>query len=1262
LTLSAGLFSFSFADPQDDLDFDDLIEGSPAIERLQQADTSTQEPGPPTFEKQFSDQDGESSSAAKKRFTSWAREVRPAFGLTPSDLISQSNSKDLRALLKILEDLQRSESPETEDSDYQRRSYEYHSNLLHTQGNLEESGRDPVQISVEELKNLRVQGWGDHQSDRDDVFLVRDFLVRLQENLDAEPRSYPIHAHVKAKILDLVKAGMAPLGSHLHDVKKQAVLESWSSIRNASSIEIMQEFPWDDVAFSRNSLGAMDTAFEYGNTVLTYLEFSRSRIGAVDLILDFASKTDTLERLRDLRDFSKSRNLRRVESMLPERSGPLWVFQMVRAIQGDLEFRALAEKIFETHKASIDQPDELEQHLRFLKTRLDQVYESSSISQAVADAKKSKTMSMLREFSKSPELSKPLDPLVKITSVAGMSLPDAEIKDFETQTGLSFQSFVETEGHPQKIEALLKQSFAGEVHSPQKMKARLQSLEKASKRLGSSEFIPVLLEEARQKKVSLTLKKRSDLHQYFRVDQGSIVFRPASLKWITEGDSSASVVSANQDFASALGLAELQLRSAEDAAAALESAVSEASNLSRELQEMGQAKAGVETGGALDRVREISNELRELSDEVRSDFKAMSSLQDGFRLSRSRLLDLLGLDPGLQLITKEDQLSEAVSQFLKNAAFQDEELSPRVERLFKLLHGVHKSARAIHSLAQKIEKRSGRVDELRASLIEIHDSSQKSFPQALKQRDQLRETHRARYEEVNYRTQDELELLRQTAPMQSRIDGSWATHFAARYLTGYIRKGDSASNHIEKIHVNVLSGNRIEVQITLAHIEIDEKFNEVYHRKKVSLQVVPRVIKSRKNHFDFILSSLSVQSEGQEAIELKTDLGVVLDSTILLMNQLVERLNNTPFKDLRFKYFPHLSTLRVINAIPIFQSFPSFTVSHIELDEAGILVFGGIPGKELGKFLGLKIELDAPVQAMAQKTEAGPKPEIGEFSRRDSQEALESGKVSVRVRQELISNFYQGFRKGFLTHNRRPLTDTSLHGRTVAFFNGLHDLRLRFSDQELVDAWFEGSLQTISKETSDFYHKAMKIIAPVQGFRQGLEEGAGNVIRFLTFGAVEIEVDPKDYQTPSGAFGLYLRGSSSAKDQRLEVSFDQLSLHDTKNPGALQPYIKLAHTAAGAVRLVGKAGDGLKKALNLLPGVDFKISGDNLDETFLNYLTYFLVAQIRQSVPDLDLVPLTYKSYRLGIKDFALIDGMQASIQEIRIKPKFLEVQAKIGK
>jgi hypothetical protein len=1265
--LSFCVFSFSNSVHAENLDFDDLSYEDAPLEDVEKIDESSRETSSSLFEKNFPKKDGESWSDARRRFKIWSNQVRPAYGLTPSDLVSESNPEDLQALLNILQDLQRSEPAQNKDSGFQVRGHEFHKNLLHTQGNLEEKGRDLVQVSILEWSALRVQGWGDHQSDRDDVLLVRDFLLRLQGSLESDPFSRPIHARIKDKILALVRAAMTPLGSSLDDVKRQALLKSWAALSHAKTSEINDEFPWEDVAHGRHSLGAIDTAFEIGNTVLTYLEFSRTRIHSCALILAFANHSEVLTRLQDLRDFSQKVDLRLVESRFSERSGPLWVFQMVRSLRGNPDFRGLAKKLFQTHKTWIDQPEELQKYLDFLKARLDAVWNDSSTSKSVDEAKQSQSESLMREFSLSSQLAKKLAPLVKIASVPGMSFPEAEIQGFETEAGLQFKDWVETQGNPGRIEVLLRESFAREIRNPRAMMAKIQALETANERLSSMESIPKLMEEAGKKNVNLALEKRKDLNQYFSFNQGRLVFKPASLKWIKEGDSSSSVVFANQDFGLALGKAELQLRSVEDVAGALESALSEAEFLSHELASLGESQSATESSNALDRVRQISDSLRKLSGEVRSDFKAMSSLQDGFRLSRSRLLDLLGLDPGLQLSQNGDQLSEAVQRFFKQVAFQEEELTPRVSRLFKLLHGVHRSARAIHALAENIEERTSRVHELRATLIEIQGESSKRLPKARKERERLAESHRLRYQEVNYPTENELELLAQSAPMQARIDGSWASHFAARYLTGYIRKGDTASNHIEKITVKLLSGNRIEVGLSLAHIEVDEEFKEVYRRKEITLQVIPKVIKSKPNNFDFILNSLKVQAEGEAVVELKTDLGIVLDSTILVMNQLVESLNNTPYKDLRFKYFPHLSTLRVANAIPLFQSFPNFTVSHIKLDESGILLYGGILGKKLGQFLGEKIHLSSgtgvksksPEGSNSQKTSDSV--EMEEFLRQPLKESLEPGKVTLRVRQNLIGDFYDGFRKGFLVHNRGLLNDTSLKGRTRSFFNGLQEFHLRFSDQSLVDAWFKGNFQTISKETSDFYFKAMKIIAPVEGFRKGVMTGTRNVVRFLTFGAVEIEVDPNNFRPPSGAFALYLRGKSSASDQQLRLSFDQISLYDPKAPGALQPYVKLVHTAAGAVRLVGKVGDGLKKALNLLPGVEFELSGNNLDEALLNYMTYFLVAEIRQSVPDLDLVPHTYKSYELGIKDFSLVEGMKASIQEIHVKPEFLEIEAVIG-
>ena len=157
-----------------------------------------------------------------------------------------------------------------------------------------------------------------------------------------------------------------------------------------------------------------------------------------------------------------------------------------------------------------------------------------------------------------------------------------------------------------------------------------------------------------------------------------------------------------------------------------------------------------------------------------------------------------------------------------------------------------------------------------------------------------------------------------------------------------------------------------------------------------------------------------LQRDGEGPIELRTGFAVILDSTLNLLNMLIASLNQTPYKKLKFKYFPHLETIRVINGLPIFESFPNFKIDLIKLLQGKIYVYGDVSGQKLGASLGQNLvnSNDSSTELETKQDGADSEYERGLI---DSSNLL--GKAKIRINQKLINDFYTGMRKGVISKN-----------------------------------------------------------------------------------------------------------------------------------------------------------------------------------------------------------------------------------------------------
>jgi len=1201
------------------------------------------------------------SRAAKSKLEAWSQTVTPGKGLSLQDFINHSDQGEVKILLKSLKSMVLTKKPPEEDKFFRTRMryFEFDKNLLHTRGNLKEDSLDFSRVTLDQLRDARTSGWGDRQSDEDDVYLTRDFFFRIQKAIeDRGGRNVEMLLRVKSKIHSLVARALHAYSRQSSGSDAREILRKWNTLKTVKSSQILTSFPWKSVADNDPGVGRFRSALEWGNSILTYLVLSYTRLYSVELVFWFSQNRALQNELDTLASLEDRVDLVNVERGLPGSSGKLWVHEMVQESRGVPAFRGLAKSVFSRYQEFVLKPRSFRPNLDFLLKRVRAVLASQKVQAAIKAQGLEKVDQSIESYLEDGSLTETFQSLAKIQAVTGASLAKSDKEAFERDSGISFDEFAATGGEKGQLEALVRKSISP-IDDPRLAREKVQTIQKASQKLLSSGALDNAVESARGQKVSNSLTDSEKGRKYFESKNGNLVLRAEVLEKVLKGGDTSSVDIAYKGFKVEVQETETRLGSLKNHSQELQGSLDDIKFLVEDLKKMGVDLDGDEGKSYLDDARSFGKRLSSANRNVREAVKDLDSLKEKFEHSRDRLVSILDITPE-ELSASPEDLVKRIKEHLAAFAFEDKKLELRLQEVLELLSEITAAAGEIERLAELVQKNQDTVSKIRAQLLKRIRISLKKKGVAKERQLELREKHRQLYPKVHYLTSAQRQGIQKNAPMAAKLDSAMANAFAAKYISGFVRKKNKAKNRVEKINFTHLGKEVIRIEISLVHMEMGEDFKEKENRKVISLDVTPRVVKTEKDNFDFVIKSLSLAKEGRKPVELKTEFGLILDSTLSLLNQLVERLNDTPYAQLRFQYYPHLSILRIKNGIPVFQSFPNFKISDVALEEGVMRFYGGIPGKKLGEFLGKRVDSQEHPKPSAGVSSSAEPENWNDYERVEPAQEVPSGNVSIRIAQKLINNFYTGFRKGFLSTHHTGVQDTTLSGRVASFFRGLHEFGIGFFSKGRTTAYFRGDLTQISKETADFYNKAIKIIAPFQGFRKGLKEGASNVISFVTFGQVEIEVDPDDYKVPSGQFAISLSGESQFKNPSLEMNFNHLSLYDPVNHGALQPYIKLVKVAASVARLTGRVRDGLKHVANLIPGVEMEISGENLDEVIFSYIAKMLVSQINQNIDGIVITPRTYKSYGLVFDDFTLIPDVSTTIEDIVVKKNFLELKTRL--
>mgnify|MGYP001100870218 CR=1 FL=1 len=232
----------------------------------------------------------------------------------------------------------------------------------------------------------------------------------------------------------------------------------------------------------------------------------------------------------------------------------------------------------------------------------------------------------------------------------------------------------------------------------------------------------------------------------------------------------------------------------------------------------------------------------------------------------------------------------------------------------------------------------------------------------------------------------------------------------------------------------------------------------------------------------------------------------------------------------------------------------------------------------------------------------------------------------------------------------------SSNAKTLRFFEGLEKAEIYFKEKQEVNMLFEGDFRKISTFTNRFYSLINGIASPYLGIKEGLARAGSGLLRLVTFGKVNVEVDPNNYRSPSGHFSIFLAGQSNYREGKLHLDFDTISLYDPVHMGALQPYMGTAKVIMSVTRAAGWLYKQLIRSIDAIPGLNVEPPKDRLDHMLLTWLAASLAHQVDSKVEDLKIEVKSFKVFRLELNDFELVEGVDTTITDMKILNQKLEI------
>ncbi|MCJ8346257.1 hypothetical protein MJH12_12000, partial [bacterium] len=757
----------------------------------------------------------------------------------------------------------------------------------------------------------------------------------------------------------------------------------------------------------------------------------------------------------------------------------------------------------------------------------------------------------------------------QIYSEEGVILSDELLNRFQKESDFTLAEFASTKGDEQELYQMLKDDMQDDFQNPKLVRSRVARIKKALSSLGQDPNFKEALDTAKNTKAIDFVENTETGRELFDTQEDKITIKPEILLRLIHGDDAQT---SNINLEENMAKASQNLDRIADVSSDLLMYKESLAALESDFAEIGEDVDAPDVKRYFTSSKRMQEKVLSLSAEIEMDLAEFNELKSKFQAVKQDLSNVLGLEASEW---KQAQFVDKVSEWLKEKVFE-EDLEKQANLLFKKLNSLNEMSTKIQTLASKINQSVSQIESSQASLLRLLKLSNKSLSSASQSENELKRKHLELYRKVSYHTSTQKDYIKKVAPMQVSFDGSLANAFVQKYLVGYVKKGNTKANYIKSLNFDHFQQNSIVMNVD--YVETIEKYNmdtglkETSEKSnRLSLELSPKVVKNKKNTFDFNILKLSI-SNGSELIEYQEDLSI-------LLTPLVAVLNSTPYKNLRFSFFENSNTLRVYNAIPILKSFPNFQIDLIELSSDKVYVYGGISGRDLGQLVGsgLKLGDSKPVMVNIKKDSSSEsldssspsEEELSQWKQIVNVNPSLEGLVKIKVRDQLLNSFYKGFRMGLnqlANKEKWPWLGKGAKSRLRNIFASLQTVHLNFKDQGKLELLLKADLKTLSPETSSFYNIALKIISPYEGIKKGFAKAWSNVVWVSTIGFVDIKVDPKKYQVPSGKFALSLTSNTEWSSDEFHMKFNKISLMDPLRPGALQGWIKLAKVGSKAVR------------------------------------------------------------------------------------------------
>ncbi len=1188
-------------------------------------------------------------SDLSEAFTDWADRVKVSMGITPRDATSISTRKELYALRKFLSKFVNYEQSDKNHAEAKKlnRRYNYFLHLERLADKLNKKGWSSQFMTVNQVMKLHSQSWSSKTNRTDDILNVRDILHALYSSIEQLGGSVkaPFLDRFRTKIYQLVSIAIRVQSKSSSDEKAQYLLQEWEKLRTSEKPSKVLDFPWSEIANNQFGLGRFKTAISYAMTLANYFQLTYRQFFSVETMMWFGENAQMLSALDQLYSVRGEISLLEIENSYTADKGRLTITELVRFTRNQPQFRELARVLYTRYLDSLSEQSVIKEQVIAMRDKVLKIRSMQRIEQLIADKNEHEIKEVLDNFEQRTDIAKLLSPLLMIENTDGVDFTDIQKNEFFTNTGLQYSKIIQTGGDRDKLIRVVRETFPQRSSDPEFVKDVLQKVSDEIQRQTNTEATLGLLETARYRHIVTQVIQEPGATELFEVREGTLVVKTIVLKAIREGDSSGLVDLAFDKFNNEFIDTEKKLEGADVLSVKLNKEYHRIEFLEQELKLLGQRVSATESEGVSEKIKSWQNQLRAEQSKVRNNLRDLESLGNKFDLLRSRLAQLIGAKSQL-ILTDTNYLNTVLQSYLKRLLSNGRNFQTSIKAVINLLAELKEKSNEIKNLADSISASRNEVRKIALKIDIMGDSLSEKLPLLKERRALLEERHSLIYRKVSYLSVEEQNHIDQNASMTAEFDENVANQYASKYLIGFIRKGDTQNTVVENIRFHSFGGSSISFDLTLMNTQVSEDWEKVERRQTISLKVSPKVVKSEPDNFDFEIQSLVLRKEGEDPVELKTGLKLVLESTLDLLNLLVKALNDTPYRKLKFKYFPHLETIRVINGLPIFESFPNFKVDFIKLLNKKIYIYGDVSGERLGSLVGKGLVMTKGKKIQVDREDSKSKED---FKRMESQGSFVVGQAKIRINEKLINDFYKGMRRAVISEKSSGTHD-------FMFFEGLQKAEIYFEENDEVNMLFKGDFRTISKSTRRFYSLINGIASPYLGLKEGLARAGSGLLRFVTFGKVNVEVDPKNYRSPSGEFAIFLAGQSKYQQETLNVNFDTVSLYDPVHMGALQPYLGTAKVIMTVTRAVGWLYKQLVKMIDAIPGLNVQTPKNRLDHMLLTWLVANLAYQIDSKVQDLNIEVKSFKSFELELNDFELVEGVETKVAEIKIFDQTMEI------